>query len=67
MDPVISLLWGIMALLIGTQYAQVCTGLKWYTAIFVCVILFVCAPAFVIVQIAETMLDAILPEGWDEQ
>lgn len=67
MDPVISLLWGIMALLIGTQYAQVCTGLKWYMAIFVCVILFVCAPAFVIVQIAETMLDAILPEGWDEQ
>ena len=66
MDPVINILWCLMGLLVGMQYAPVCAGLKWYKQLLVCLIFFACGPMFIIVQIAEAILDAILPEGWDE-
>ena len=66
MDPVINILWCLMGLLVGTQYAPACAGLKWYKQLLVCLIFLACGPMFIIVQIAEAILDAILPEGWDE-
>lgn len=66
MDPVIHILWWIMALLVGTQYAPACAGMKWYKMLAVCLIFFACGPMFIIVQVAETLLDALLPEGWDD-
>lgn len=66
MDPIINILWCLMGLLVGTQYAHACYGLKWYKKLLVCLIFLACGPMFIIVQIAEAIFDAILPEGWDD-
>lgn len=59
------ILWCIMSLIVGLQYAYLCNELPWYKQLLVSTIFLIAGPAFLVTQIAEAIFDVILPEGWD--
>ncbi len=58
-------LWGITSLLAYTEVADTVKKLKEDDKKVVYIIFLLCGPAFAITTIANTILDNILPEGWD--
>lgn len=63
---VIILLWGLMSLLLMTQYASICKDLSFIDKAAVGLIFIIGGPFFVIVNILEVILGCFLPEGWDD-
>ena len=53
-----------MTVMIG--YAPSCTELTNKEKLFVFVLLFITGPAFVLVSVCSSILETILPEGWDD-
>lgn len=61
------ILWGVTSLLAYTEVADVVKKLSRDEDKRVVYIIFLlCGPAFAITTIANTVLDNILPEGWDD-
>ena len=66
MDPVMNIVWCIMGLLVGLQYAPCITELTNWKKFLCATIFLVGGPFFIIAQICEAVLDALLPEGWSD-
>lgn len=61
------ILWGVTSLLAYTEVADAVKKLSRDEDKRVVYIIFLlCGPAFAITTIANTILDNILPEGWDD-
>lgn len=66
MHIIISILWTLLASTVMIGYAPFCTDLKTSEKLIVFFLFFIGGPAFVLVSLIESVLDAILPEGWDD-
>jgi hypothetical protein len=66
MHIIISILWALLASTVMVGYAPYCTDLKMSEKLIVFFLFFIGGPAFVLVSFIESVLDAILPEGWDD-
>lgn len=60
------ILWGVTSLLAYTEVAQAASKLKEDDKRTVFILFMICGPAFAITTIANTILDNILGEGWDD-
>ncbi len=66
MDPVISIIWCIMGLFVGLQYAHCTAELSGWKKFLCATVFLVGGPFFIVTQICEAILDALLPEGWSD-
>lgn len=62
-----SILWCIISLIMFIGVAPYCKNLKQSEKIIICCIFIIGGPAFAISNILQTLLDTILPEGWDNE
>jgi hypothetical protein len=53
-----------MTVMIG--YAPSCAKLTNKEKLFVFILLFITGPAFILVSVCSSILETILPEGWDD-
>lgn len=61
----ISILWGVFAMMTAIEYAPYCKDLsfaKRMTVLIICL----AGPIFAINNILSSLLDMILPEGWND-
>lgn len=63
----IIILWSLMSLLVFIQYAPAAKELSIGDKIIFIIICLIGGPIFTAANILETMLNCILPEGWDEE
>lgn len=64
---IISALWGIISLIMFMGTVPYCKDLNKVDKFLVCFIFIIGGPFFAISDILETLLDTILPEGWDDE
>ena len=62
---IIAVLWATCSLLIMIQYAPYCADMSAGDYFFAGLILIIGGPFFVISKVLESLLDIIMPEGWD--
>lgn len=66
MEPfIIMILWSTISVLLLLQNIQACIGLPMSSQIIVVIIFMIGGPILALAAILETILDAILPEGWN--
>ena len=63
---IIETIWMIMAAALMFQYIDMMKDLSKPDILVVIIVLFIGAPFFFMVNILEAILDAIFPEGWDD-
>lgn len=63
---IILILWGLMSLFMGIQFAPYCGGISVGNKIILIIILAIGGPFLVITSILESLLSIILPEGWND-
>ena len=63
---IIEIMWMVMAATLMLQYIDIMKVLSKFDILIVIIVLFIGAPFFFIVNILEAILDAIFPEGWDD-
>ena len=63
---IIEIMWTVMAATLILQYIDIIKDLPKSDILIVIIVLFIGAPFFFIVNILEAILDAIFPEGWDD-
>lgn len=63
---IIETMWTVMAATLMLQYIDIMKDLPKSDILIVIIVLFIGAPFFFIVNILEAILDAIFPEGWDD-
>lgn len=66
MQVLILIFWGIMSLFMLCSVAPNCTGLSWGSKITVIIIIAIGGPFLMVAAIIESLLNSILPEGWDD-
>lgn len=66
MPLIISSLWGIISLIMFIGTAPYCKDLSKADKFLVCFIFVIGGPFFAVSNILETLLNTILPEGWDD-
>ena len=64
---IIETMWMIMAAALMFQYIDMMKDLSKPDILVVIIVLFIGAPFFFMVNILEAILDAIFPEGWDDE
>ena len=62
---IIAVLWSVCSLLVMVQYAPMCADLPTKDWLLAGVIFIIGGPFFAIVNVLESILDTIMPEGWD--
>ena len=62
---IIIILWATCSLLTMIQYAPFCQNMPTENFLLAGTIFIIGGPFFAIVSVLETMLDTIMPEGWD--
>ena len=62
---IIIILWATCSLLTMIQYAPFCSDMPTGDFLLAGTIFIIGGPFFAIVSVLETMLDTIMPEGWD--
>lgn len=62
---IIIILWATCSLLTMVQYAPACSGMTTENFLLAGIIFIIGGPFFAIVSALETVLDTIMPEGWD--
>jgi hypothetical protein len=60
-----AILWGTLVMLIALQYIEICKELSWSKRMVVIIIFLVGAPFLALGSIFETLLDNIMPDGWN--
>ena len=65
MQILILILWGIMSLFMLCSVAPNCVGLSWGSKITVIIIMAIGGPFLIVAAIIESLLNSILPKGWD--
>ena len=63
---IISILWGILSTISIIQYIPYAKDLKGLGRVVFFLVFLIGGPVFGINQILTTLLDCILPEGWDD-
>lgn len=63
---IILILWAACSLLVMVQYAPYCAEMSTGDYILAGIIFIIGGPFFIITNILETILDNIMPEGWDQ-
>lgn len=66
MQVLILIFWGIMSLFMLCSVAPNCDGLSWENKITVIIIVAIGGPFLMIAAIIESLLNSILPKGWDD-
>lgn len=66
MGWIILILWLMFSTLAIIEYASFCKDLKVSEQIIVSIIFLIGGPIFAAANILETILDCILPEGWND-
>lgn len=66
MGWIILILWLMLSTLAIIEYAPFCKDLKVSEQIIVSIIFLIGGPIFAAANILETILDCILPEGWND-
>ena len=61
----ISILWGVFAMMTAIEYAPYCKDLS-FTKRMIVLIICLAGPIFAINNILSSLLDMILPEGWND-
>jgi len=64
---IISSLWGIISLIMFMGIAPYCKDLNKADKFLVCFVFIIGGPFFAVSNILETLLNTILPEGWDDE
>ena len=64
---IIETIWMVMAATLMFQYIDMMKDLSKPDILVVIIVLFIGAPFFFMVNILEAILDAIFPEGWDDE
>ena len=64
---IIETMWMVMAATLMLQYIDMMKDLSKPDILVVIIVLFIGAPFFFMVNILEAILDAIFPEGWDDE
>lgn len=62
---IIIILWATCSLLTMVQYAPACSNMPTGNFLLAGIIFIIGGPFFAIVSALETVLDTIMPEGWD--
>lgn len=62
---IIIILWATCSLLTMIQYAPFCSNMPTGNFLLAGTIFIIGGPFFAIVSVLETILDIIMPEGWD--
>lgn len=62
---IIAVLWSVCSLLVMVQYAPMCADMPTKDWLLAGVIFIIGGPFFAIVNVLESILDTIMPEGWD--
>lgn len=62
---IIIILWATCSLLTMIQYAPFCSNMPIGNFLLAGTIFIIGGPFFAIVSVLETMLDIVMPEGWD--
>ena len=62
---IILILWLLMSLLVFIQYAPMAKEIKPIDKIIFIIICLLGGPIFTMANILESMLNCVLPEGWD--
>lgn len=63
---VIEILWIFIWLLLCFEYIDAMQEIPWQAQMISMFIFYIGAPFFLIVNVLETILNLILPEGWDD-
>lgn len=63
---IICILWGLLSILSMIEYIPYAKDLKGADRIIFFLVFLIGGPAFGINQVLTTILDCILPEGWDD-
>ena len=61
----ISILWGVFAMMTAIEYAPYCKDLS-FTKQMIVLIICLAGPIFAINNVLSSLLDMILPEGWND-
>lgn len=62
---IIAILWATCSLLIMIQYAPYCSEMPIGDYLIAGIIFIIGGPFFAITNVLESILDVIMPEGWD--
>lgn len=62
---IIAVFWSVCSLLVMVQYAPMCADMPTKDWLLAGVIFIIGGPFFAIVNVLESILDTIMPEGWD--
>ena len=65
-NVIISILWGILSTVSIIEYLPYAKDLKGFNLIVFFLVFAIGGPVFGMNQILTTLLDCILPEGWDD-
>lgn len=66
MQVLILIFWGIMSLFMLCSVAPNCDGLSWESKITITIIIAIGGPFLIVAAIIESLLNSILPEGWND-
>ena len=64
---IIEIMWMVMAATLMFQYIDMMKDLSKSDTLVVIIVLFIGTPFFFFLNILEAILDAIFPEGWDDE
>ena len=63
---IIAVLWAVCSLLVMIQYAPYCAEMPIGDYLIAGTIFIIGGPFFAIVNVLESILDVIMPEGWEQ-
>lgn len=63
---IIVILWATCSLLVMIQYAPYCLEMPMGDYLIAGIIFIIGGPFFTITNVLESILDVIMPEGWDD-
>ena len=63
---IICILWSVCSLLVMIQYAPMCVNMPTKDWLLAGIIFIIGGPIFIIADILESLLNYILPEGWND-
>lgn len=66
MIALLIILWLILSTIVSIQYAPACKDLDFTNTAIIIIIFIIGGPILAAADVLETVIDCILPEGWDD-